>query len=191
MMKEDLIIVKEKSSMKLFVLTACLIIYGFSTYAQELNSETNSLLRTVFEKSKSGDLFPELGGLRYFWIKKNLAAKYFVQTTTGKARPDTLLLSDKERAFIDSSLAAANSFRWTKEAAKEAGLNMGVVMLGIQRQGDPLTYAIMKPILIRNNTFSFLFYSSFTKQQGYHNLSIWKRSHGKWVLWRLVAERKI
>jgi hypothetical protein len=182
---------KNKTCMKQFMLIACLIIHGFSTYAQELNSETNTLLKTVFEKSKPGDLFPELGGLRYLWIKQNLTNKYFIQATTSKVRPDTLLLSDNERTFIDSSLEAAKSFRWTKEVAKNAGLNMSVVMLGIQRQGDPLTYAIMKPILIRNNTFSFIFYSSFTKQNGYHNLSIWRRANGKWVLWKLVAERKI
>lgn len=177
--------------MKQFVLITCLIIQGFSLYAQELSSETNNVLKTIFEKSKTGDLFPELGGLRYLWIKQNLTNNYFIQISTGKVRPDTLLLSGNERAFIDSSLEAAKSFRWTKEVAKRAGLNMNVVMLGVQRQGDPLTYAIMKPILIRNNTFSFIFYSSFTKQNGYHNLSIWKRVNGKWVLWKLVAERKI
>ncbi len=182
---------KNETFMKQFVLTACLIIHVFSTYAQEVNSETNNLLKTVFEKSKTGDLFPELGGLRYLWIKQNLTNKYYIQATKGKARPDTLLLSDNERAFINTSLEAAKSFRWTKEVAKKAGLNMSVVMLGIQRQGDPLTYAIMKPILIRNNTFSFIFYSTSTKQNGYHNLSIWKRANGKWVLWKLVAERKI
>jgi hypothetical protein len=182
---------KNKLCMKQFVLIAFLMVHVFSTQAQELNSEINNVLKTVFEKSKTGDLFPELGGLRYRWIKQNLTNKYFIQTTAGKVRPDSLLLSNKEKSFIDSSLEAAYSFRWTKEIAKKDGLNMNVVMLGIPREGDPLTYAIMKPILIRNNTFSFTFYSSFTKQNGFHNLSIWKRVNGKWVLWKLIAERKI
>lgn len=182
---------KNKNYAKQLVLVICLIINVFSTYAQELDIETKNLLKTVFEKSETGDLFPELGGLRYLWIKKNLANKYFIQTTNSKVRPDTLFLSDHERAIIDSSLEATKSFLWTEEVAEKSGLNMSVIMMGIQRQGDPLSYAIMKPIFIRNNTFSFMFYSVFTKQNGYHNLSIWKRSNGKWVLWKLIADKKI
>lgn len=174
-----------------YLIIALLITFSFSLHAQELDADANSVLKTVFEKSEEGDLLPELGGLRFLWIKQNLGNRPFIQSANNNAHPDTLLLTSKEKSYLDGCLGTARSFKWTKAATVKAGLKMNVIMMSPERSGDQLTYAIMKPILLRNGTYCFVFYSEFTKAQGRHTLSIWKKANGKWSFWTQVAERKM
>lgn len=106
-------------------------------------------------------------------IKEKLSGKNLVgKAAENLMRSDSLILSLRERKYIDSLFTIAAAHVWTKPEIEQCGIfNFSLINLDTRfeahrrLQPKQAVYQLMLPIFLRNNTIC-LFYSDFYVRAG-------------------------
>ena len=175
----------------LFLFLFCSTLFG----QNNPNSETKEIFKSFIKDKRQVFLNPSINNYYFAELYKYISENTFIRKITfieiNKTIIDTIIITKTERLYIDSCMNSFYSFKWTEIEKDKCGLERFSLIKNEDNKKlsdiNYITYNLLKPIFIRQNSLCFLWYDySCGSLCGHGELMILKKQENKWVKWKTI-----
>lgn len=158
-------------------------------WAQQKDSTDTQKVFAASDLGKPGILLKRANKGYIQSVQAELLQHPVVESWADGRTPDTLILTEKEKAQLKHDLKAIQRFSWSKKQMAASGLSMHTLvneapMPDPQHIDHNRIYEIAKPVFLRNNTICILIYQyNCGPLCGEGAGLILKKQGGQWVAW--------